>query len=180
MEQSVTRTQGRPGLGEGRVRTPRFIKVRFYMPHQDMVSLEEERLRLIKEGHDISLSRLISTAIRQHIQAGRRQAAGGAALAALLAFGLLVPGLAGAQSYGSQITQAGQALYSWIRSIGAVILAIGISGAGFQMAVAHDKEAMKKFFYVILGGLIVFLAPSFVGLIQGVAGSAQSLNMSGQ
>jgi predicted membrane channel-forming protein YqfA (hemolysin III family) len=101
-------------------------------------------------------------------------------LAALLAFGLLAPDLAGAQSYGSQINQAGQALYSWIRSIGAVILAIGISGAGFQMAVAHDREAMKKFFYVILGGLIVFLAPSFVSLIQGVAGSAQSLNLSGQ
>ena len=159
---------------------PRLVKLRLYLPHQDLVSLEEERLRRIKEGSDISLSRLVSEAVRRHIQDGRRPAAGAAALAALLAFGLLAPDLASGQSYGSQINQAGQALYSWIRSIGAVILAIGISGAGFQMAVAHDREAMKKFFYVILGGLIVFLAPSFVALIQGVAGSAQSLNLSGQ
>ena len=102
------------------------------------------------------------------------------ALAVLIAAGLLLPGLASAQSYGSQITQAGQALYTWIRGIGAIVLAIGISGAGFQMAVAHDKEAMKKFFYVILGGLIVFLAPSFVALVQGVAGNATTLNVSGQ
>ena len=99
------------------------------------------------------------------------------AFAMLFAFGLLMPGLVCAQSYGAQITQAGQALYTWIRGLGAVVLAIGISGAGFQMAVAHDKEAMKKFFYVILGGLIVFLAPSFVALVQGVAGNAQTINV---
>jgi len=99
------------------------------------------------------------------------------ALAAIVALPLLSP--ASAFAYGEQITQAGIQLYTWVRGLGALILVFGLCGVGFKLAVSHDREGLKPFFYVVLGGLIVFLAPSIVGLLQGVAGSAAAINTSG-
>lgn len=99
------------------------------------------------------------------------------ALAAILTLPLLLP--AQALAYGEQITQAGIQLYSWVRGLGALILVFGLCGVGFKLAISHDREGLKPFFYVVLGGLIVFLAPSIVGLLQGVAGSAAAINTSG-
>jgi hypothetical protein len=48
----------------------RFIKVQLYLPLKDVVLVEELRLKLMKQGHDISRSRLVSEAIRHYSKAG--------------------------------------------------------------------------------------------------------------
>jgi hypothetical protein len=95
-------------------------------------------------------------------------------LAALFVLLLLVP--TPAFAYGEQITQAGVQLYTWMRGLGAVAMCIGLGGVGFKLMIQHDREGLKPFFYVIGGGLIMMLAPSIVGLIQGVAGGAAAIN----
>ena len=98
-------------------------------------------------------------------------------LAALFAFAFAQP--LKAFAYGEQITQAGIALYTWLRGLGAVIMCIGFAGVGFKLMVAHDREGLKPFYYVIGGGLIMMLGPSIVQLIQGVSGGAAAINTSG-
>ena len=82
-------------------------------------------------------------------------------------------------AYGEQITQAGIALYTWLRGLGAVVMCIGFAGVGFKLMVQHDREGLKPFYYVIGGGLIMMLGPSMVQLIQGISGGAPAINTSG-
>lgn len=93
-------------------------------------------------------------------------------LAIFALFQLPTPALA----YGEQITQAGIQLYSWIRGLGAVVMVLGLAGVGIKLMITHDREGLTPFFYVVLGGLVIMLSPSIVGLIQGVAGGAAAIN----
>lgn len=96
------------------------------------------------------------------------------ALALLVVACCSLPGFA--QSYGSEIKNATVSLYTWIRGLGAGVTVLGIAGAGFKIAVQHDREGMKTFLWVIVGGLIIMLAPSVVAVLQGVAGGPASIN----
>ena len=80
------------------------------------------------------------------------------------------------QTYGVEIKNATVSLYSWLRGLGAGVCVIGIAGAGFKIAVQHDREGMKSFIWVIGGGFIIMLAPSVVAVLQGAAGAAASIN----
>lgn len=82
-------------------------------------------------------------------------------------------------AYGEQIAQAGVALYTWMRGLGAVIMGLGLGGVGLKLMFQHDREGLKPLYYVIGGGLILMLAPSFVQLIQGISGGAAAFNTSG-
>ena len=42
----------------------RFIKVQLYLPLKDVVLVDEQKLKFMKQGTDISRSRLVSEAIR--------------------------------------------------------------------------------------------------------------------
>jgi hypothetical protein len=86
-----------------------------------------------------------------------------------------LPGFA--QSYGTEIKNATVSLYTFLRSLGAGVTVLGIAGAGFKIAIQHDREGMKSFFWVIGGGLIIMLAPSVVAVLQGAAGGAAAINM---
>ncbi len=85
-----------------------------------------------------------------------------------------MPGFA--QTYGAEIKNATVTLYTWLRGLGAGVTVIGIAGAGFKIAVQHDREGMKSFMWVIGGGLIIMLAPSVVAVLQGAAGAAATIN----
>lgn len=99
-----------------------------------------------------------------------------AALSLLIVLALC-PLPAFAQSYGSEIKNATVSLYTFLRSLGAGVTVLGIAGAGFKIAIQHDREGMKSFFWVIGGGLIIMLAPSVVAVLQGAAGGAATINM---
>ena len=45
-------------------KTSRFIKVQLYLPLKDVVLVDEQKLKFMKQGADISRSRLVSEAIR--------------------------------------------------------------------------------------------------------------------
>ena len=85
-----------------------------------------------------------------------------------------LPGFA--QTYGAEIKNATVSLYAWLRGLGAAVTVIGIAGAGFKIAVQHDREGMTGFLWVIVGGLIIMLAPSVVAVLQGAAGAAAAIN----
>lgn len=98
-------------------------------------------------------------------------------VAAILSFALAaLPSLS--FCYGEQITQAGVQLYSWLRGAGAVVTVLGLAIGGFQFAMG-DREAAAKCWKVILGGLIIMLAPAAIGLIQGISGGAAAINTNG-
>ena len=46
------------------VKPSRFIKVQLYLPLKDVVLVDEQKLKFMKQGTDISRSRLVSEAIR--------------------------------------------------------------------------------------------------------------------
>ncbi|OGR97777.1 MAG: hypothetical protein A2V88_09200 [Elusimicrobia bacterium RBG_16_66_12] len=92
---------------------------------------------------------------------------------ALLAITCPLPSVA--QSFGGEIKSATSGLYVWVRGLGAALTVFGIVGAGIKIAVQHDREGMTKFIYVVVGGLIILLAPAFVNVLLQVAGNP-SLN----
>lgn len=50
---------------EGRAsKLNRFIKLQTYQPLKEVVAIDEIRLKLMKQGHDVSRSRLVSEGIR--------------------------------------------------------------------------------------------------------------------
>lgn len=56
---------GATGRTDGRSsKLSRFIKVQLYLPLKDVVLVDEQKLKLMKQGVDISRSRLVSEAIR--------------------------------------------------------------------------------------------------------------------
>lgn len=70
------------------------------------------------------------------------------------------------QAYGGQIETALDRTLGWAaRVIGGAATLGGIIFVGIKMA-AHDEEALKKGIWVIIGGLVVFMAKNIVDLIQ--------------
>ena len=60
-----TAGSGAGGHADGRSsKLSRFIKVQLYLPLKDVVLVDEQKLKLMKQGVDISRSRLVSEAIR--------------------------------------------------------------------------------------------------------------------
>lgn len=55
---AATRVDGRSS------KLSRFVKVQLYLPLKDVVLVDEQKLKLMKQGVDISRSRLVSEAIR--------------------------------------------------------------------------------------------------------------------
>ena len=61
---------GQAGRQDGRVsKLARFIKLQTYQPIKEVVTLDEIKLKFMKQGLDISRSRLISEAIKLLAQA---------------------------------------------------------------------------------------------------------------
>lgn len=81
-------------------------------------------------------------------------------------------------AYGEQITQAGVQLYTWIRGAGAVVTCLGLAFGGFRFAMG-DHEAAGKCWKVVIGGLLIMLAPAVIAVLQGVAGGAAAINTNG-
>ena len=63
MEKSATQTEEKPDRGAAPA-PRRYIKVQLYLAQKDVLLLEEQRLKLMKQGQDVTRSRLISEAIR--------------------------------------------------------------------------------------------------------------------
>lgn len=62
-------------------------------------------------------------------------------------------------------------LVGWLsRVIGGGVVAIGIIWTGIMMA-GHDPEALKKGVFVIIGGILIFLAKTIVVMIAGWTGT---------
>ena len=83
METAATQTHKKPdadtarmsvaqsGRQEGQEGKPAdYIKVQLYLAPKDLVLLEEHRLKLMRQGKDISRSRLIAAAIRRYVADG--------------------------------------------------------------------------------------------------------------
>jgi len=55
----------RGGEGDGRAaKLSRFMKVYIYLPLKDVIQMDELRIKLMKQGQDVTRSRLISEAIK--------------------------------------------------------------------------------------------------------------------
>lgn len=64
-EAHLSEMEGGDGDKSGRAaRLARFLKVQLYLPLKDVISLEEIRLKRMKQGNDVSRSRLVSEAIK--------------------------------------------------------------------------------------------------------------------
>jgi type IV secretory pathway VirB2 component (pilin) len=74
------------------------------------------------------------------------------------------------------ITQAAQSMYTYVRALGAAVTTLGLAGVAFKLMVQHDREGLAPMMYVIGGGMIMLLAPTLVGLMQGWTGSAQAIS----
>ncbi|MFA6093840.1 MAG: hypothetical protein WCU88_09795 [Elusimicrobiota bacterium] len=48
----------------------RYIKIQLYLPLKDVVMLDEQRLKLMRQGHDLSRSRLVADAIQHYAKSG--------------------------------------------------------------------------------------------------------------
>lgn len=67
LEESESGQNGRP---EGRAtKLARYLKLQTYLPIKEIVALDEMRLKYMKQGLDVSRSRLISEAIKLLAQA---------------------------------------------------------------------------------------------------------------
>lgn len=76
-------------------------------------------------------------------------------------------------AYGEQIGSALDNLIDWsTRIIGGALVVLGLVVTGIKMA-AHDEHALQKGIWVIVGGLIIFLARNILGIIKGVSGFSQ-------
>ena len=83
METAAAQTQEKPDADTARMyvdqagsreaRAPkmsRYLKIPLFLPHRDVVSLEEARLKLVKQGQDVSRNRIIAKAIRRYLADG--------------------------------------------------------------------------------------------------------------
>jgi hypothetical protein len=83
METAATPTQEKPDADTARMsvqqsggrearapRVSRYMKIPVLLARQDMVLLEEALLKLVKQGQDVSRSRLIAKAIRSYLADG--------------------------------------------------------------------------------------------------------------
>ncbi|MDE2142374.1 MAG: hypothetical protein KGJ84_08190 [Elusimicrobia bacterium] len=62
---TLEETEGQPPRADGRSsKLSRFIKVQLYLSLKDVVLVDEQKLKFMKQGTDISRSRLVSEAIR--------------------------------------------------------------------------------------------------------------------
>jgi len=76
-----------------------------------------------------------------------------------------------AQQYGGEkIGSALDRITDWLtRILGATIIIIGIIVVGIRMSL-HDEQALQKGIWVVVGGLLIFLAKNILALIKGIAG----------
>ena len=83
MEKTATKTQEMPDADATRMsadpsagreargpKMSRYLKVQLFLAHRDLVLLEEARLKLVKQGQDVSRNRLIAEAIRRYLADG--------------------------------------------------------------------------------------------------------------
>jgi hypothetical protein len=60
------------GRQEGQEGKPeRYVKLHFYLEHKDMALLKEQHSLLMKQGQDISFSRMIVDAVLSYVHDGR-------------------------------------------------------------------------------------------------------------
>lgn len=70
----------------------------------------------------------------------------------------------------SGIGSALQNTINWLTKVlGASLVVIGMIIVGIRMAM-HDPDALKKGIWVIVGGILIFLANNILKLIQSLAG----------
>jgi type IV secretory pathway VirB2 component (pilin) len=73
-------------------------------------------------------------------------------------------------AYGEQIGSALDRVIDWASKIlGGSMVVIGLIFTGIRLA-AHDEQALQKGGWVIVGGIIIFLAKNILDLIKGFAG----------
>ena len=71
---------------------------------------------------------------------------------------------------GEKIETALNRTVDWTtKIIGGFVVVAGLIYGGARMAM-HDERALSKAVYVIVGGLIIFLANNILNLIKGIAG----------
>ena len=83
METSATQRHDKPDAngarrsaaqsGEGEARAPRwarYLRIPLFLAPRDVVRIDEARLKLIKQGRDISRNRFIAEAIRRYLACG--------------------------------------------------------------------------------------------------------------
>ena len=73
-------------------------------------------------------------------------------------------------SSGSNIGSSLTTLINWLSTVlGAGLVAVGVVIIGIRLAM-HDEKALQKGVWVVVGGLIIFLAGNIVKLLQFIAG----------
>jgi type IV secretory pathway VirB2 component (pilin) len=73
-------------------------------------------------------------------------------------------------SSGSNIGASLTTLINWLSTVlGAGLVAVGVVIIGIRLAM-HDEKALQKGVWVVVGGLIIFLAGNIVKLLQFIAG----------
>lgn len=88
-----------------------------------------------------------------------------------LLVGVLFCGLVCAQySDTSGITNSLDKITDWLtKGLGAALVIIGIVVVGIRMSL-HDPQALQKGIWVVVGGLLIFLAKNILNLIKGFSG----------
>ena len=84
MEKTATQKQEKPDADTARMSVPqsggreareprmsRYLKLQLFLAHRDVVLLEEARLRLMKQGQDVSRNRLIAEDVLASVREGR-------------------------------------------------------------------------------------------------------------
>jgi len=154
----------------------RYRMIRLFLAHRDVVRLEEARLKIVKQGQDITRNRLITDAIRRYVwvldhKADYKALTGAACLMLVCAAAAHAQGTA----YGTDIKAAATNLYATMRGIGGVVMAIGLSMCGFKVFVQHDTEHLRSAMLVTAGGVLIMVAPSLVSALQSVtSGTTQT------
>lgn len=73
-------------------------------------------------------------------------------------------------AYGEQIASSFDRIIDWgTKVLGGAVFVGGIAWTGIRLA-AHDPEALKNGMWVVVGGLLIFLAKPILALIQGFTG----------
>lgn len=85
-------------------------------------------------------------------------------LALLVLVGVCIASCVHAEEVGKS---AFDKLIGWLsKTVGGAVVAIGIVWTGIMMA-QHDPDALKKGIWVIIGGILIFLAQPIVSMIRG-------------
>jgi len=74
-------------------------------------------------------------------------------------------------AYGSEeaaITGAATRVLTFLQAIGGTVFGIGLAYTAILLMM-HNEDALRKTWRVILGGIILFMVPTIVKLIQGFA-----------